>query len=980
MELLSHSTRALIAVLALTTMLAAPAGTTATTPEYQFDIGIAPLTVALKEFARQTGLQFAYLDAHVSNPIVGPVRGRLSADAALRALLKSVAFAHEWVNPRTVYVCMPARDSGVTGTESPASACAGETERSEQREYRRSNASINPIEEVIVHESRLAAGVVTMSRIEVLDRQRVNELAVSSIADLLKHIAQQPYVRAEGSLVAGAQHADLRGMGPQATAILIDGRKTAASATSISHSAFDLTAVPLSAVERVEVLSEPPPSRYGADAMAGAVNLILKRHIPAPEITLRYGTARDGGAERQASVSAGLSRERVQATLVLDYVERDALLGIDRDRWRDQDHRRFGGVDWRAFASNPGNVSSINASNLPGLASTYVAVPRGSSGVALVPGDFSAGAGHRNLASLRRHWSILPQGNRASAVATGNLQFSDGYSGFGELIYSRRETTGEFDPAGLTGHLVPATNAFNPFDVPVVVDYLFVDIGPRRQVITSEVLRAVTGVRREWSWWEWELALLHSQGSGSSRLENQTDPLRVDAALSSSDPQQALNVFRDGPGGSPELLAALIAPPATTDYESKLAQVSGRVSGRPLQLPAGHVHAGMGVQAHVESVAVGGDSSSLTPLAYSREVLGVFSEWHFPLLAPSGAGSSGALSLSAAARMDRYTEFGHTFNPQFALTWQPFDDITLRATYGSTFRPPSLIELFGPRVEYPTIVPDARRNGELATVIARTGGNPDLLPSTARALAAEVTFRPEVAPALRMSAKYWQTSVQRRITWPAMTSLLQHERRFPGRTVRDEPTAADIVSGRPGRLLFLDLSRGNFGHLRMRGIDVQASYEFSTPAGELMPQLSAARMFDYLAADVPNDAPTQRVGIASSEGTLPKWRVLTSLGWRRGAVSATVAARFNSAYEDAIGSIRMGREVPSQTLVDVQATFDLGVLEPAPVWRGMKLTAGAKNLFDQEPPFSHVNLGEGFDSSQGDLEGRLWYVQLAKKL
>ena len=168
------------------------------------------------------------------------------------------------------------------------------------------------------------------------------------------------------------------------------------TAANAAFNAFDLNMIPIAAVERVEVLSDAASAVYGADAVGGVVNLILKRELERVEADVRYGAASGGAEERRASLSGGFGTERVNASLVLDYFDREFLLGAERERWRDQDYGRFGGTDSRSANANPGNITSRTGANLPGLSSTWAAVPVGSTGIGLTPADFEATAGQRN--------------------------------------------------------------------------------------------------------------------------------------------------------------------------------------------------------------------------------------------------------------------------------------------------------------------------------------------------------------------------------------------------------------------------------------------------------------------------------------------------------------------------------------------------------------------------------------------------------
>ena len=89
--------------------------------------------------------------------------------------------------------------------------------------------------------------------------------------------------------------------------------------------------------------------------------------------------------------------------------------------------------------------------------------------------------------------------------------------------------------------------------------------------------------------------------------------------------------------------------------------------------------------------------------------------------------------------------------------------------------------------------------------------------------------------------------------------------------------------------------------------------------------------------------------------------------------------RYSPSYDDTRGGVRNGRRIGAQTFLDLQTAIDLGQLAPgSPLLRGVELAAGASNLLDEQPDFAEVTGIQGYDTSQGDLRGRVWYVRLGK--
>jgi iron complex outermembrane recepter protein len=956
------------------------------TREYRIEIDRVPLASALRQFSLQTGMQVGRLpDARMSETtLVGPVSGRYTAEAALTKLLASSGYSFKQVNERTVAIVATAT------TVSPRKGVGtGEDESNRKPKSRpymlakviddeRQSELAQRNEEVIVTGSHLSRSGEGPAPITSFDSDVIEQIGASTLPDLLGYVPQQPYNRKEGYRLSGAQYAEIRGLGVDTTLVLINGRRTVPTATSVMLNAFDLNSIALPAVERVEVLSDSASAVYGADAIGGVVNIIMKKEIEEPVLDLKYGAAEGGADERRVSFSAGYSSERFQGGIVLDYFEREYLLGAQRARWSNQDYRRFGSIDQRAPVANPATVSSLTRDNLPGLPSRTTVVPAGSSGVGLTPADFLPTAGQHNSDSLYRYRSIVPETERGSVMAFGEGSVTDDIRAFGELLYADRSTTYQFEPAALVSMTVPSTNPFNPFGVPVAVNYLFTGIGPRAVTADTEFLRGVLGLRGGLRSWDWEASLLQTEEKGSTTRSNEIDPRKVAASLEDPDPTRVLNVFQAGPGGSPRLLASLLAETQVGKYSADGTQASAFLRGPLATLPAGSLDAVVGGEWRNEAVVIDDNHISLS---HGRDVSAAFAELRIPVL--GGAGTQmplmKELSLSLAARFDDYSDFGGTFNPQYGAVWRPVADLAVRASYGTSFRPPSLFELYAPEVAVSVKLPDRRRNEEITEVEVVSRGNADLNPMTGDSLTMGLVLTPSTLGGMRIAMNYWRIRMKDRVGGLPADVILADEDRYAGRVSREQPTALDAVAGQPGRLKSIDASRANIGATQTDGVDIEAAHAFHTGIGLLTPRLAATWVHTFRASDSPAIGLIDRVGVASALGTIPRWRAVASLGWSRNALGIFTSVRYIGSYADTARAVPTGRTIASQALVDLQVSLDLGDMMDRSQWQGCGLSAGMLNLFDHEPRFAVSGDMHGFDPSQGDLKQRFVYVRLSKK-
>jgi iron complex outermembrane receptor protein len=930
---------------------------------YDFDIPRTSRVQAIQELSRQAGgLLLGYLsnDTAEEQALVGPVKGKQKVEDALRVILRSAMLTFRWVE-KDILSVEPIK--------------LKESATVEDDLLRWSDARWR--EEITVTAWAMRDLKLSIAPAVIVERERLDAIGAPTLAEALRYISQSAYTRPEGSRISGAQYAEMRGLGPDTALILINGRRALPSANSITSSAFDLNTIPISAVDHVEILLDSGAAAYGTDAIGGIINIILRRKVADPTVEIRYGAA-DGGAEqKRITLSGGLETERFHSALILDYFDLGGLLGSERALWRNQDFRRFGGRDQRSSISSAGNISSMTPANLPGLSSPIAAVPLEDTTPGVSIDDFRATAGTVNLESMFNYWSVVPEATRASIVGTGSFDFTERLAATAEVLYVNRDATFYFAPPLLPGLPVPATNAYNPFGVPVIATRMLTDFGPQHQSVESDLFRVVGALDGRFHGWDWELSALYSDEDASTWLYNDLDFVPLLAALASPDPSRALNLFQSGPIGSPELLSSLRAPRHVDEFASTGKQAAGFIGGSLGRLWAGPVRAMVGGEWRQESAVFGSRTASFDA---DRDVTAAFAQLHVPLVdLAMDVPMVNELSFSAGSRYDDYENIGSGIRSQYGLLWKPHSAITVRASEAHSFRPPSLYELYLPDIQTLMRVSDPARRNEPANVSISSGGNSGLDPVTAKTLTAGIEFSPDTAMNWVLSADYWRIRMDDRVLLLSPTLLLANESMFTDRIKRADATDADRAAGLPGRLLSIDSSRVNVGTVKASGVDFVIRSDFQTRAGRFIPELLATWFDTYTATDLPSRPAEDRVNLASEVGTILDWRAILSLGWRRGPYGITTAARYTPSYDDAVAGVRAGRKVASQTLLDLQGTVDFGrLLGASSPWSGFKVSIGATNLFNEQPSFALVGDAAGFDMSQGDLKQRACYLRLEK--
>jgi outer membrane receptor protein involved in Fe transport len=928
------------------------------------------LTSALHQLSSQTSVFYGYSPESTAEEQtqVGPVIGDYTIEEALTELLRPTRLTFSWINSRNIAIVRaPPPPKAATPPPKPSRAAR----QARVAAAPQLQAAGKVLEEVTTAASKLQRMEVVAAPVVVLDRKAIEHSGATSIMQLLHFIPQQPFLRPDGFRSNGAQYAELRGLEPAMSLVLIKGHRAFASAASFSTNAFDLNQLPLSAVERVEVQLDSISARHGADAIGGIINIVLRDDIEHPGVEVHFGTAAGGGEDHQASISAGLGNEDARAALILDYRDVAPLLGVERDLWRDQDYRRFGSSDLRSTLSSPGNVFVTTPAGFVALGAPFAAIPGQTAGPITQPTEFLAG--QLNRESLLQYFPIVAADRRGSAVASAQANLTPELIASADLLVVDRSVAYATLPPFVTA-VVPQTNPYNRLGA-VLVTELLDGVGPTQASVDSLLIRGSGSLRGRVKNWDWELSLLRSEEDAEVRVEHVVDDSRLAQVLADPDPQRTLNLLGPGPAASPDVLASVLKPPDVDNIATDATQLNGVVSGKLFALPAGDVSTVLGTEWRKEAV-------EFDPLlgALDREITAGFAELRVPLLSEQmQIPAARQLTVTAAGRFDRYTDFGEIFSPQYGVVWSPLRDLEIRGTYAHSFRPPSLYELYLPPTPSFAGIMDPRRNGEARTVTVLGGGNPDLDATRAESYTAGIEFAPEAIQPLVLSATYWHIAMDSRIGALTPAFALMNESDVAGRVLRAEPTAADLAAGLPGAVLQIDLTRMNFGSLTTSGIDLGASYGFDTVAGHFATDVKATWIDEYQALDLAGQAPTDRVNVASALGTIAQWRAIASLDWQRGALGATTYVRFIPSYDDTSAGVRNGRTIPSQTFLDLQFSVDLGqLLEGSALLRGLKFTGGALNALNQEPHFAEVNAIQGYDTSQGDLKGRFWYLRLGK--
>ncbi|MFC3077824.1 TonB-dependent receptor domain-containing protein [Phenylobacterium terrae] len=1014
-----HRLACSLAALAIAAGLAGPA----LAQTHALDLPAGDLDSALSALAAQTGQQLLYRSELVAGRRSPPVAGRLTAEEALARLLAGTGLAATRVGPDTLVLkaeprpvtAQAKRPTAYAAAPAPAAEAAPPAAGQDAPGPVRASAppadEPHLLEEVRVTGTHIRGAGQGPSPLVVVDRvdlERSGHATAAAALQVLPQVFGGESTEAtvgtradrQGTNASFGTGVNLRGLGSDATLVMVDGRRTAGS--GLKGDFTDLSSLPTVAVERIELLLDGASALYGSDAVGGVVNVILRRDFEGLELRARSGAGQGGSAaEGLVGLVAGHGWAGGSLLFAYEAYRREALKASDRAFTRSADLRPYGGTDWRQTFAFPGNI--LRTDPATGASVPYWAIPPGQAGVGLRPQDFVAGA--PNLEDPQLGTDILPEQRRQSAFVAVKQSLGESLELSGDVRYSVRRAAAAFGASTTILTVRPA----NPFFVSPngaasnQIQYSFSGELPnpvtRR---TAESLSASLGGRLRLPG-DWQadgyVAFAEEIGEGGNSGVINTALLNEALGNVADRPETGFSTARDGffnpytglGANPPGVLAAIGSGFTHSRTRSRVETANLQADGALFQLPGGPARLAVGAQARREGFVRVGSSYTSTvapshqrPVDAERTVEALFAELRAPLLGAEQA--LGALEVSAAARWERYSDFGESLAPKIGFTWSPLGGLKLRATYGESFRAPALQELFDAPTNNPILfsVGDHR-----ILALALQGGNPTLQPETATTWTAGFDLEPAPLPGLRLSATWFRTRFKDRIDRPVSQNVagaLTDPRFTPFvRLIAPATNAADreIIA----RLLadpatttsqgvfppeaygaVVEIRNVNTGALEVEGIDAQATLARDVADGRLSLSLNASWILDYRQQLTPTATWQALAGTA----TFPAdFRARLAADFTRGPWSLGLAANHTSGFEDG-----RGRDIDALTTLDAygRITGATGTL-----WEGLTLALNVRNLLDADPPFYDNPLGFAFDPSAHDAVGRFVSLQLTRR-
>ena len=860
--------------------------------------------------------------------------------------------------------------------------------------------------------------------VQILNRADIQRSGASNAEQLLKSVSATATLGSTSVANTGAGGGQggngsvslisLRGLGSARTLVLINGRRSAPVAGT---SAVDITTIPISAIERVEVLKDGASAIYGSDAVAGVVNFILRRDFTGVEVSTTVGAPTRGGGGTEAKLSlfggfGNLDADSYAVTLAASYASVKPIFGSSRSFARNLDVDNQ--LDKTSSTAFPANIllpnGKLASANYPNCGPYSLVSP-------LTPGLCR----YDNAPFI----ALQPESRLANVAANARFNVSSAVEAYVETILSRNTTlntqqhvlvNGASLPAGspyiasLTNllnaqypqfpalkkyigsayALLPPTSPYYPTAFanangltgqPLVLLFRSVPTGTRKTEDVEDAGRVMAGLRGNAYGWDYDTAVLSSRNKLATRLTQgwaQTDKYLnlVDTGV--------INPF--GTTTDPAALDAAMNSNYNGPFNittSSITGVDAKASREVYRLPAGMMSLAVGTELRNEKLDIApsdanrqflvlGFGAAGVPISATRKVASTYAELNAPLLK--------GVEADIAVRYDKYQRVGSTVNPKASLRWQPVDTLLMRGSVGSGFRAPTLVDLYSPEAR--GITANGSRDlarcppGTTGLVDCSTqfvtigGGNPALKPEKSKSATLGLLFEPTKNYSIGFD--YFLTEVNDVIRTGLSTATILADPVTYASYIRRGPP-----DGNPsgvGPIIGVDQSLTNLGKTIVSGIDVDLKGRvLVTPEDRVTGRLNGTYLLKYDQRNL-DGSYTSAINspAALGIGVAIRWRHTASVTWENGPWAATLAQNFQGGYHDLRTSLQPATVLPRA--VGTYETYDAQLSYVG--FKSVRLTLGMKNIMDRDPPYTNYGAGfvGGYDLSYTDVRGRFAYL------
>jgi iron complex outermembrane receptor protein len=832
----------------------------------------------------------------------------------------------------------------------------------------------------------------TAAPIETITREDIQASGLQTISDVVRQITANNNGSISPSFTNGfsasGSAVSLRGLGPNNTLLLVNGRRMANfGLADDGHASYvDLQQIPFDAVERIEVLKDGASAIYGSDAVAGVVNVILRQQFTGITATATAGTTYKGdGNQYRGAITAGygdLTKDRFNVFMSLDAQKQDAMPVNNRRAYVGSNDLRFMGLpDTRPGNPNSGWGSSSTLGNVRPVNPLTGAVI----------GDYQSLPGTCPPSNQDQgfcRWEVKdytdqqPQVDRFNVFGRGTYNFTDEIQGYAELSYFQVKTATRSNPALMRANwfdpstnnikstqsiFLPVRHPDNPFaaqNLGAGISYADAALGGWDTDYTTDTQRYLAGVKGTTSGWDWDVAGLYIRSDTESNNKHFYSLDRLQQGLAGIGPYGYYRVGANAVLNDPAIYG-WIAPDRISNALSQNTIVDAKASRDIYKLDGGDLAIAIGYEFRREELSnpgvPGTATGNVVGLGYSagfgsRNVNAVYAELYAPILKN--------LELTAAVRFDDYSDVGNTTNPKVGVKWTVVPSLVLRGTWATAFRAPGLYETSTANstagytaVNDPVRCPQTNSPADCnAQILGINTGNPFIKPERSESYTLGTIWEPVTGVSVTLD--YWNFTTKDQITIGSAQAVLNNPASFPAAQVgRDSNDLPGIPHS--GTVLYVTTPFQNANKVQTDGIDLDVLSKVNVGDwGQVTAELQWTHVFNYKQTfangQTYNYAGTQgNYDVSSAAGT-PQDRMNIIIGWTRGPWTATGTIRYVSDYksitwqgaEDGCISPLDGPDchVASFTTLDLSASYS--------GFKNWQIFGSIINVFNRIAPFN----------------------------
>ena len=795
-----------------------------------------------------------------------------------------------------------------------------------------------------------------------------------------------------GSINGGSQLALLNVQ----TLVLINGRRVAdaPAAANGGYVFVDVNQIPVSAVERIEVVTDGASAIYGTDAISGVVNIILKSDFQGGEIGGRYGFSSNQGhyAERSGWVVLGAVSGKTNITVSAEWYKQDPIYNYERP----YSAATYGTSNFPGSVSVGSSYYYLSPSlNAPPTGTHQTAAALVSAGTYSGPLSSSLQKYYFNLSQYVTQWAA---DQRQTLTLSLDHKVNEQITAFGDFMYSYTHTYTQLNGQPFTAS-ISATNPTNPFNVAVTARNRFFAY-PRTYTNNTTLARGVGGLRGNINPdWNWEMAANYNQNTQNylnGGLINTANRISAVAA-------GTINMFArtQAPGAvdSSGMVGTALATAVT-----KLITYDAKVTGKLFTAPGGDVKIAVGVERRVQGLddksdvlsqanTFGWDSgTTVNPIGVSRNIDSIFGELRVPLL--KDVPGFHYLEASIAGRTEKYSDEGRSTVPKVTLRWLPInDELAFRGTYGKSFTAPTLFELYGlGGIGYTNSMEWAGLNGAEVSgqALEQIGNNPTLKPSKSTNYTFGVTYSPRAIKGYTFSIDYFHFDQKDLISSIDPLLILQDVEfngaasqyaRFVGInnfiTAGGTPiTAPGQVSGNAIDNVYVTDPSVNLARDVLSGFNFDMRYVItSNSLGKFDINAKALLWNKFSLQFMAGDAYYETAGkVTSTNGTLPRWNGNLAVDWSKGSWGADAVVQYWPAVLDDNDGTRM----PNLAQLDLGVSYTFNSKNR--FLSGLKVTLGVNNVFNKFGPLDPTTFTDAnVDIATYGAIGRFMFAKVQYK-